>query len=243
MSRQHGLRYYIVLLAFGIVASVVTWVGAALGSGLAGIRSAPVIEPVDSALSSGLRLKPSGTAEVRSPLKDDSLPETEFFLVTRQSCQVPLGKTPLSTVPLFGANDRHGEWVVLAGVGMNDGTGLSDKGTVLIETQEGREPANLYFTVDLLFVPEGHWNVRASMAIDGGELYDAVAEPDHRLNPLHIGIAVAFDLGDQNPLVLDLGYGRMPLEGRLLSVQPDGGRPDQVLAETRIFSACLNIQF
>jgi hypothetical protein len=243
MSKQHGQRYCIVFLALVFVAAEVACVGPAFGSEPAGTFSAPAIEHIDGGRNSGLPLKPSGGAEVRSPLKGDSPTATELLLVTQQSCRLPRGKAPLSALPLFAGGARQGEWVVLAGVGMNDGAGFENEGPVWIETQGRWEPANWYFTVEMLFVPEGRWNLRAGMAIDGEELHDAFAALKPRLNPLHIGIAVAFDLGDRNPLVLDLGYGRMPLEGRILSVPSDEARPDQVLAETRIFSACLNIQF
>jgi hypothetical protein len=164
------------------------------------------------------------------------------MLVTRQSCRVSLENTPLSAIPVLGGGDRHGEWVLLAGVGWSKDSAFGANGPVLIETREGWEPANWYFTVEMLFIPEGRWNVRASLAIDGEELHDAITAPDPQLNPLHIGVAIAFDHGDKSSLVLNLGYGRSPSEGRIFSVQPDGG-PDHMLAETRIFSACLNIQW
>jgi hypothetical protein len=113
----------------------------------------------------------------------------------------------------------------------------------LIETKEGQEPANWYFTVEMLFIPKGPWRFRASLAIDADELHDTLATPSPNFNPLQIGVAIDFDHDEKSPLVLNLGYGRMPLEGRVLSVQPKGVSPEKVLTETQVFSACLNIQW
>jgi hypothetical protein len=243
MSKQYGRCYCIVFLAIGFIAAVTPFMGAALGSEIQTTLSAPRIESVDGGRNYGLQQKQPVAADAQPPAAGDGLPETDLMLVTRQSCRVSFGNTPLSAIPVLGGGDRNGEWVLLSGVGWNKDSGFGAKGPVLIETRQGREPANWYFTVEMLFIPEGRWNIRASLAIDGEELHDAIAAPDPQLNPLHIGVAIAFDYGDKSPLVLNLGYGRLPLEGRILSVPSDGGRADQVLAETRIFSACLNIQW
>lgn len=239
MSKQQGQCCYAIILAVGCVAAVMPCIAAA-GSEMPANLSAPVIERFDGGR---MQLKQPGGEDVQPPVTSGGPPERGLLLVTRQSCRIPLGNIPLSAISLPGGGDRDGEWVLMAGVGWNKDSGFGAKGPVLIETQGAREPANWYFTVEMLFVPDGRWNVRASLAIDGEGLHDAIAAPDLQLNPLHIGIAIAFDHGDQSPLVLNLGYGRLPLEGRVWSVQPDGAQPDQVLAETRIFSACLNIQW
>jgi hypothetical protein len=236
MSKQDGQCCYVIILAVGFVAALMPCIAAA-GSEMPANLSAPVIERLDDG---PMQLKQPGGEDVQTPAPSVGPPATELLLVTRQSCRIPLGSTPLSAISLPGGGDRNGEWVLLAGVGWNRDSGF---GAVLIETQGQREQSNWYFTVEMLFVPDGRWNVRASLAIDGEGLHDAIAAPDLQLNPLHIGVAIAFDHGDESTLVLNLGYGRLPLEGRVWSVQPDGTQPDQVLAETRIFSACLNIQW
>jgi hypothetical protein len=240
MPKRHGYR--IVILAGVFLAAVTPAIETAFGSETPAALSAPTIEHVDDGRSGGLELKPPAAQDVRPPTAD-GLPDTNLILVTRQSCRLSLGNAPLSAIPLLGGDDRHGQWVLLAGVGWNRESDFGAKGPVWIETQGSREPVNWYFTVEMLFIPEGRWNFRASLAIDGEQMHDALAGPGPQLNPLHVGVAIAFDPGDENPLVLNLGYGRLPLEGRILSVPPDGAPTEQVLAETRIFSACLNIQW
>jgi hypothetical protein len=243
MPKLHGQYYWIVILAVGFIAAMTFGTGAAFGSDMHATVSAPAIVSVDGGHGHGRQLKPQEASDAGTPAIGSGPPETDLMLVTGQSCSLSLGNTPLAAVPVLGGGARHGEWVLLAGVGWNKDSGFGAKGPVMIETQEGREPANWFFTVEMLFIPEGRWNVRASLAIDGEELHDAITAPDLQLNPLRIGIAIAFDQGRESPLVLNLGYGRMPAEGRILSLHPDGGQPDHVLAETRVFSACLNIQF
>jgi hypothetical protein len=244
MSRQHGQSYCIVfmLVAWGVTMTL--FIGSAFGSGMADTLSAPTIEHFDGGgQTRGLQLKQPAAVGSKPLLTGSGPPATELLLVTRQSCRLPLQNAALSAIPLLGGGGEDGDWVLLAGLGWNKDSGFGAKGPILIETEDGQEPANWYFTVEMLFVPKGRWNVRASLSMDGEELHEAIAAPDPHFNPLHIGIAIAFDHGDKRPLVLNLGYGRLPLEGRVLSVQPDGARSDQVLAETRIFSACLNIQW
>jgi hypothetical protein len=242
MPKQHGQCYF-AILAVGFMAALTLRTDAAFGSEMRATVPAPVIESVDGAHNRGLQLQPLETADARPLANGTGPPETDLMLVTRQSCNTSLGDTPLSAIPVLGGGDRRGEWVLLAGVGWDKKRGFGAMGPVMIETPEGREPAYWFFTVEMLFIPEGRWNVRASLAIDGEDLHDAMTATDTQLNPLRIGVAIAFDHGGKSPLVLDLGYGRLPLEGRILSVSPDGGQPDHVLSETRVFSACLNIQF
>jgi hypothetical protein len=244
MAKQHGQSYHIVIIVVACVATLILYLGAAFGDGMSASLSAPTIKHFDrDRQSSGLRLKQPAAVDSQPLLTGSGPTVAELLLVTGQSCRVSLQNPPLSAIPLLGGAGEDGDWVLLAGLGWNKDNGFGAKGPILIETESGHEPANWYFTVEMLFVPKGRWNVRASLAIDGAELHDAIAAPVPQFNPLHIGIAIAFDHGDKSPLVLNLGYGRMPLEGRVLSVQPGGSQPDQVLAETRIFSACLNIQF
>ena len=243
MVNQHGLIHSISILLVGFVTTMMACIGSAVGSETPGALSAPVIESFDHDRTRGLQLRQPGTPSAQPQKAGSASPEAGLLLVTGQSCRVHIQNAPLSAIPLFGTGDRNGDWVLLAGLGWNKDSGFGAKGPVLIETGGGLEPANWYFTVEMLFVPEGRWSVRASLAIDGDDLHDAVAAPDSQLNPLHIGVAIGFDSGDKSPLVLKLGYGRLPLEGRVFSVPPDGAQPDQVLSETRIFSACLNIQW
>ena len=243
MPKQYGQFHCIIILAVSFIVALTLCNGAAFGSEMHASVPAPTIESVDSGQNHGLQLKPPKALDARPVAIGAGPPETDLMLVTRQSCRISLGNTPLSAIPVLGAVDRRGEWVLLAGVGWNKDSGFGAKGPVIIETEEGREPANWFFTVEMLFIPEDRWNVRASLAIDGEELHDVITATDTQLNPLRIGVAIAFDHGAGNPLVLNLGYGRLPLEGRILSVHPTGGGPDHVLAETRVFSACLNIQW
>lgn len=243
MVKQHDLSYIIIILSVGFVATVMACIGSAFGSEPPDTVSGPMIESFGGEQIRGLQLKQPGAANPQLPEAGSAPPETGLLLVTGQSCRTLIHNTPLSALPLLGAGDRNGDWVLLAGLGWNKDSGFGARGPVLIETGGRLEPANWYFTVEMLFVPEGRWSVRTSLAIDGEELHDALAAPDPQLNPLHIGVAIGFDSGDNSPLVLELGYGRLPLEGRVFSVRPDGAQPDQVLSETRIFSACLNIQW
>lgn len=221
---------------------MVLGIGAAFAAGLPAALSAPTIEHVDGDRSRELQPEQQEAAEQRGLAAGGGQSDTELLLVSRLSCSLPFQSAPLSAVPLFGG-DQDGQWVLLAGLGWNKDSGFGATGPVQLRTQGGLVPVNWYFTVEMVFVPEGQWHLRASLAIDGENLHDAVAAPDSRLNPLHVGVAITFDSGDKSPLVLNLGYGPYPLKGQLSSVRPDGGQPESVLAETRIFSACLNIQW
>jgi hypothetical protein len=244
MSKPHSISHCIIIMLVGFVAAMTFHLGTASGEQGAETLSAPTIEPVGSLHRNGaLRLKQPDARDSMSLTAGGASSETELMLVSGQSCGLPLQHTPLSAIPLVGKGSEDGEWVLLAGLGWNKDTGFGAKGPILIETPAGQEPANWYFTVEMLFIPKGWWHLRASMAIDADELHDALAAPAPKFNPLHIGVAIDFDHGDKSPLVLNLAYGRIPLEGRVLSVQPDRARPDEVLAETRVFSACLNIQW
>jgi len=221
---------------------MVVGIGAAFAADLPAALSAPAIEHVDGDRSRELRPKKQEPAEHRALATGGGQSDTELLLVSRLSCSLPFQSAPLSAVPLFGG-DQDGQWVLLAGLGWNKDSGFGATGPVQLRTRGGLVPVNWYFTVEMVFVPEGQWHLQASLAIDGEKLHDAVAAPDSRLNPLQVGVAITFNSDDKSPLVLNLGYGPSPLMGQLSSVPPDGGQPESVIAETRIFSACLNIQW
>ena len=69
-----------------------------------------------------------------------------------------------------------------------------------------------------------------------------------RLDPMHIGVSLAFDYATRNQVVLDLGYGRSTLGGYLpfmladspLSIHPSD-KPD--VSDVQIVTARLSIQF
>jgi hypothetical protein len=241
MSDRFSRSYWVVSLWAGLVATMVLGTGAAFAAGLPEALSAPTIEHVDGDRSRELQPEQQEPVEPRA-LVTGGQSDTELLLVSRLSCSLPFQSAPLSAVPLFGG-DQDGQWVLLAGLGWNKDSGFGATGPVQIQTQGGLVPVNWYFTVEMVFVPEGQWHLRASLAIDGEKLHDAVAAPDSRLNPLHVGVAITFDTADKSPLVLNLGYGPSPLKGQLSSVPSDGGQSESVLAETRVFSACLNIQW
>ena len=242
MSVLRDRNYRNAFLWSVILATMVLGTGAAIASGPSVALPPPTIEHVDGGLERGPQSEPQGFVAPQAPATGSGLSDTELLLVTRRSCRLPSQVAPLSAIPLVGG-DRDGEWILLAGLGWSKDSGYGANGPVMIETEGQLSPVNWYFTVEMLFVPQGQWNFRASLAIDGQDLHDAIATSEPQLKPLHIGVAISFDSGDKSPLVLNLGYGRSPLEGRLLSVPSDGARPEPVLAETRIFSACLNIQW
>jgi hypothetical protein len=244
MSKPHSISHCIIPMLVGFVAAMTLHLGVAFGDQGGATLSAPAIERVGAPHRTGaLRLKPPDAMDSMSLTTGGAPSETEIMLVSGQSCGRPLQQSPLSAIPLIGKGSEDGEWVLLAGLGWNKETGFGTKGPILIETSAGQEPANWYFTVEMLFIPKGWWHLRASLAIDADELHDALAAPAPKFNPLHIGVAIDFDHGDKSPLVLNLAYGRMPLEGRVVSVQPDKAQPDEVLAQSRVFTACLNIQW
>jgi hypothetical protein len=244
MSNQQGFRRFIVIVLAVFAAATMSHTGIAFGDDGAAALAAPNIESTDANRRfGGLRLEQTSAVDAKPLTTASGLPATELLLVSKQSCQVSLRQPPLSAIPLVGSGSEDGEWVLLAGLGWNKATDFGVKEPILIETQEGQEPANWYFTVEMLFIPKGPWRFRANLAIDADGLHDAVAAPAPKLSPVHIGVAIDFGRDDHNPLVLNLGYGRMPLEGRVVSVQPEGLRPDKVIAETQVFSACLNIQW
>jgi hypothetical protein len=244
MSKQHVNRRFIVIVLVGFATAVMSHMGIALGDEGVAPLTAPTIEYVGGhRRTDGLQLKQTSTVDSRPQISENGSPGTKLLLVSSQSCRASQWQAPLSAIPLVGSSSNEGEWVLLAGLGWNKKTDFGAKGPILIETKEGQEPANWYFTVEMLFIPKGPWHIRASMAIDADELHDTLAAPGPKFSPLHIGVAIDFDHHDHSPLVLNLGYGRMPLEGRVLSAQPKGMQPEKVLTETQVFSACLNIQW
>ncbi len=249
MTRQHGISYRTMITMIGIIAAVVSYVEIASAERLSVNPSAQMNDQLGGNHFSGrLRLKNGIELQTKHTIDLTGFSTKEILLVADQSCPASFRNIPFSTVPLFGEIAEDGDWVLLTGVGWNKHNGIGPKGPVLIETTDGQGLANWYYTVEMLFIPIDHWSVRASLAFDAAEVYDGIVTPSQRFNPLQIGVAISFDYGAERPMILDLGYGRLPLEGRVLSIQsssgkPDEAQPDDLLSKTWIVSACLNIQF
>jgi hypothetical protein len=96
MSKQHGLRHHILKLAIGFfVAAVTPCNGVALASEMPAALSAPAIEHIDGGLNHGLQLDQSGVGDAQPPTAGGGPAETDLMLVTRQSCRLSFGNTPL----------------------------------------------------------------------------------------------------------------------------------------------------
>ncbi len=249
MSRQQGISYSTMAAMAGIIAALLFYAGIASAERLSVGPSIQMNGRLDGNLFlDGLRLKKGIAPGSELTIHRTGISAGERLLVGNQSCLASFWNIPFSTAPLFGEVGEDGDWVLLAGVGWNKNNGFGLKGPALIETPDGHEPVNWYYTVEMLFIPKDHWGVRASLAFDSADVYDSFAAPSQRFNPLQIGVAISFDYGAERPMILDLGYGRLPLEGRVVSLQSNSVNPDQapagkVLSETWIVSACLNIQF
>jgi len=249
MTRQHGISYWTVITLIGFIMAVMGYQGIAAAERLSVSPSEQMRERRDGDhLSDELGLKKGVELKPRHAIDLAGFSTQELLLVTNQSCLASFRNIPFATAPLFGEVAEDGDWVLLAGVGWNKRNGFGSTGPVLIETADGHGLAKWYYTVQMLFIPKDHWSIRASLAFDSTDVYDSFVTPSQRFNPLQIGVAISFDYGAEGPMILDLGYGRLPLEGRVhslqsISVRPDQAHPGEVLSESWIVSACLNIQF
>ena len=244
MIRQHGIKYSTFISLVGCIAAMVSWVDSAAGDRLLLSHTVPKIERFESHHNSG-ELELKNVAEVKSKNTFDA---SGLLLVTKRSCLATFRNIEFPTAPLLGKAGEDGDWVLLAGVSWNKANGFGKEGPILFDTADGHGLVNWYYTVEMLFIPRDRWSIRASLAFDSADIHDTLVVPTQKLDPLHIGVAIAFDYGAQNPMVLDLGYSRLPLEGRVPttlsgSEKLDQTQPAKALSETWIVSACLNIQF
>jgi hypothetical protein len=244
MIRQHVLKYSTIISLVGCIAAAVSWVDSAAGDRLFFSHTVPKTERFESHHNSD-ELRFQKAAEVKSK---NAIDATELFLVTKRSCLTTFRNIEFPTAPLLGTAGQDGDWVLLAGVSWNKANGFGKEEPILIDTADGHGLVNWYYTVEMLFIPRDRWSIRASLAFDSADIHDTLVVPTQKLDPLHIGVAIAFDYGARKPMVLGLGYGRLPLEGRVPTTLSGSEKPDQTqsakaLSETWIVSACLNIQF
>lgn len=163
-------------------------------------------------------------------------------------CLAPNQNAAFPAVSLLERTDDDGDWVLLAGLSWNQSDGPGTNETILAGWTEDSGLITWSYTFEMLFIPRDDWSVRASMSFHSAEIHDAVTNLSQRIDPLRIGVAISYGNGGDNPVILDLGYGRMPQEGRGPAFQSDWNNPVQSKAgeaqtDPWIFSACLNIQF
>jgi hypothetical protein len=244
MIWQRALNYSTFISVVGCIAAMMSWADSAAGGTQFLSLSPPMLNRNESRhLSGDLRFRKAG--EVKSK---HTIDPTEHLLVANQSCLATLRNSEFSSAPLLGKAGKDGDWVLLAGVSMIKATGVGKVEPILTETTDGYGLANWYYTVEMLFIPRDRWRIRASLAFDYADIHDALVVPSPKLDPLHFGVAISFYNGTQSPMVLDLGYGRLQSDGRVPAIRSGSGKPDQgqlgdVLSETWVVSACLNIQF
>ena len=244
MIRRYSLNYSIVIFVVGCIAAMMDWADSVSADRLLLNPAVPGIERIESNRLSGvLRLKKAGEAHSRR-----TNDVTEFLLVTKQACLTTFRNIGFPATPLLGKAGENGDWVFLAGVSSNKADGLGKEGPLLIETANGLGPADWYYTIEMLIIPRDNWSIRASLAFDSADIHGALVVPSQRLDPLHIGVAISFDYGSRSPMVLDLGYGRLPMERRVPSIVSASDKPDQAQSAEAdsgnwVVSACLNIQF
>jgi hypothetical protein len=244
MKRRPGLKYSTIVCAVGCIAATVFWAGKVSADRLYLSPSRPKIERFENRLHSG-EIRFDGSAGVQS---GDTIDVAEFLLVTQPSCLTTFQNTRIFSAPLIGKAGADGDWVFLAGVRSKMPAEFGRKGPMLHETEDDPGPADWYYTVEMLFIPRDNWNIRASLAFDSDDIREALVVPSQRLDPLHLGVAISYDYGSRSPIILDLGYGRLPVErrdsGNLIgSEKPDQAQPGEAHSETWVVSACLNIQF
>lgn len=244
MTRHGGLTCAALILILGCFAALAPGIGHASGDNLPLHAAKPDQQRLEiGRVPETLRLK--GTVQAQS---GDMAGERKLFLVTRRSSLTAFQHIGSSTLPLVGKAGGNGNWFLLAGLSPTIAEGAGNEGPVSIGRSDGNALSDLYYTVEMYIIPSNRWSIRASLGFDSADIHDASIIPAQNLDPIHFGVAIAYDYGAQNPVVLDLGYARSSLEGRTASGRAGSGSPD--LAQTGddssdawVVSACLNIQF
>lgn len=151
----------------------------------------------------------------------------------------------LSSIQLPG---QDGDWVALAGLGRPDNSVFGRESAEPVQPAPDSSIQNWFYTVEMIFVPRGHWSIGAGLSLDAEQLHDALTEPLQRLEPPHFNIFLMLDFGASSTMSLDLGYRRLPVEAYATAKPPgllpfDSGQQDAIHSATQVYSACLNIQF
>ena len=199
-------------------------------------------------LPGGLRLNKPIEPQPRESIHPSRASSDAFRPVVNLSCPAPLRNMSFPLVPLLGEAGQKGDWVLFAGLRWEKDGGASSKNQALIETENGEGLTSWYYTVEMLFIPKDHWSIRASLAFDSSDIHDAFVVSPQKLNPLQFGVAISFEYDNKKPMVLDLGFGRFPLEGSVPAIQSGAAelyqvKPGEAASEAYLVSACLNIQF
>ena len=178
------------------------------------------------------------------PVGASAFPSIELLPAANQSCASPFGKYAYRTSILLKEAANTGDWILLAGLYQQDGPA----GPISPQTEDAFETTNWFYAVEMLFIPMEKMSVSAGLAFDSKDIQNVFVVPEPNLNLLQIGVAISIDYGAAKPAVIDLGYGRLPVEGRASILQSgmvevDRPSPVDLLSKTWIFSACLNIRF
>lgn len=244
MTRQQRLKRAAVIFLMGFLAAVAFGIGNVSGDTLSLRPSGPERERVESGPQpDALQLKEPVITKF-----EGSGDERQLFLVARKSCLAAFQNTGFASMPLVSKTGGNGNWILLAGLSSSNAAGPGGVVPVLKAKPDGSAPADWYYTLDMYIIPSNRWSIRASLGFDSADIHDALTVSAQNLDPLHIGVAIAYDYGARNPLVLDLDYGRLPLDGHGAANHPIPEKLDRTptgdtSSDTWVVSACLNIQF
>lgn len=172
----------------------------------------------------------------------------------------PFVLTPVSTCPsiessawplLLYAHElvgEDGEWVFFVNVGWHRPSGVALNKTHLDQSVLNSGQFNWFYSLEMTFIPKDNWRVRANISLDSNDMNETLNHLTQKLDPVHIGVSLAFDYTPQSQVVLDLGYGRPMMTGNLpfmlagspLSIQA----PDSTgFSDIQVVTACLRIEF
>lgn len=181
--------------------------------------------------------------------KDDRSPKTSRFVLTPVSDNLSIINRALPLILFAGQSPGDdGQWVFFVNVGSYHPTEIVQNIPPMDQSIPVRREFNWYYSMEMSFIPKENWRVSANIALDSNEMDDALNLSSNELDPVHIGVSLAFDHPTRNKVVLDLGYGRSTLGGQLpfmlagspLSIQA----PDSAgFSDVQVVTACLWIEF
>ena len=249
MKGRYITRLLSVMILTNITVVSGVEVGIALSDGLITRMPPSKIQYIKSIHEVGNSIPIESASETAFPIRNapGSLKTNRFVLFPTSCAQTMANRT----LPWFlwanGPLDDDGQWVFFVNVGWHN---PADASQIMLDKGQPSQ-AGMFkwvYILEMAFISKDNWRVRANISLDSNEMDDAQNLSAKRLDPMHIGVSLAFDYATRNQVVLDLGYGRSTLGGYLpfmladspLSIHPSD-KPD--VSDVQIVTAPLSIQF
>ena len=200
---------------------------------------------VHNLISDRLRLKKPAAVKLLPARSSVLSPGGGVSGAPGSSCFAPFRDYTLPALQLAGDS---GDWVVLAGVTRPESNIFELKGPQFTVPAKADGFENWLYTFEMIFIPKGSWAVSASLSFDARSFSEHPSPLIKLMDPSHLDVVFSFDYSTQNPVALDFGYGRLPVEARVEAIESGTVtfNPEQAAEaapEARVFTACLNIQF